>query len=440
MSFDATTNKGMNRRQMLTLLGTGAVGAALAACGSSASSSGGSYQGKFVIVSIGDQKQNEPLIKGIQQAHPGAQIVWRTFPSERFTELFSAASVARDQIDLMDLNGQDLRRYAVGNQLLDMSNFVSRNRFTDVAQKTYTIKNKLWALPRGGSSGFPFFYNKKLLQQVGFTKDPSSYEDLKQLAPELKKIGAAPFTHAGKNIYLWPVWFFWAYAQATNNQAVEGTFKTLAGDVKFTAPEYVAALEMIYKYAQDGMFIQAVNSLDNDGAAVTFTQGKAAFYYNHSSFISTIRKGSFNKVDLSLTAPLLMGNDTAIKRELPGGTGNALGVYAKVDPSRKQLAIDIADLMTSDKWSKWASDLSADPASCNKNVTASTDPLAQKYARECAPIQTTYLDWYWPPEITKAFQQGIQSLITGTGKPNTAAQQIQKVMDGLRQDGYTFEN
>jgi raffinose/stachyose/melibiose transport system substrate-binding protein len=321
-----------------------------------------------------------------------------------------------------------------------MSDFAHKDRFTDTALKTYTIKEKLWALPRGGSSGFPFFYNNKLLQQVGFTKEPTSYDDLKQLAPELKKLGVAPFTHAGKNIYLWPVWFFWAYAQATNNQAVENTFKTLAGDVKFTAPEYVAALEMIYKYAQDGMFIQSVNSLDSDGAAVTFTQSKAAFLYTHSSFISTVRSGSFSKVDLALTSPLLMGSDSSIKRELPGGTGDALGVYAKIDPARKQLATEIADLMTSDKWSKWASDLNADPASCNKNVKASSDPLAVKYAQTCAPNQTTYLDWYWPPEITKAFQENIQSLVTGTGKPDTAAQKIEKVMEGLRQDGYTFES
>jgi ABC-type glycerol-3-phosphate transport system substrate-binding protein len=96
--------------------------------------------------------------------------------------------------------------------------------------------------------------------------------------------------------------------------------------------------------------------------------------------------------------------------------------------------------MTSDKWSKWASDLNADAASCNKDVQASNDPLAVKYAKECAPIQNTYLDWYWPPEITRAFQENIQSLITGSQKPDTAAQKIQKVMDGLRQDGYTFAN
>src|SRR5690349_2707164 len=114
MSLPEMANQGLPRRQVLSLLGTGALGAMLAACGGSASSSqSGPYKGKFVIVSVGEQKQNDPLIQAIQKAHPGVQVVWRNFPSEQFTSLFSAASVAHDQIDIMDLNGQDLRRYAV---------------------------------------------------------------------------------------------------------------------------------------------------------------------------------------------------------------------------------------------------------------------------------------------------------------------------------------
>lgn len=438
MSSVEITERAMSRRQVLTLLGASALGATLAGCGSTLST-GGPYKGKFVIISIADPKQSAPLVDAIQRAHPGVTVEWRQFPSERFTQLFSAVEVARDQVDILDLNGQDLRRYAVGNRMVDLSGFHNKDRFTDVALNTYTIDNKLWALPRGGSSGFPFFYNKKLLQQVGFTKEPQTYNDLKMLAPELKRIGVAPFVHPGKNIYLWPVWNFWALAQTTNNQAVDITYKTLSGDMKFTDPEHVAALELIYRYAQDNMFIQGVNSLDSDGANVNFFQGKAAFYYNHSSFISTYRNGNYKQVDLNLIPPLLSVSDSTVKRQLPGGTGNALGIYSKIDSARKQLALDVIDLMTSDQWSKWQSTLNADPASCNKNVQASTDTLAIKYAQQCATNQVTYLDWYWPPEITLAYQQNIQGMISGTVTPDQAAKKIQAVMDNSRQDGYTFQ-
>jgi raffinose/stachyose/melibiose transport system substrate-binding protein len=439
MSFDRSRDAALSRRQMLTLLGTGALGATLAACGASSASSG-PYKGKLVIYSVAVQAQSEPLINAIQQAHPGVQVVWRTLTSENFTTLFSAAVLAHDQIDLMDLNGQDLRRYAVGHQLLDLSGISYKSRFVPAATQVYTVDGKLQALPRGGIAGFTFFYNKKPLQQIGYTKELQTYSDLQEVAPELKKIGVAPFVHPGEDIYLWPVWMFWALAQVTKNQAVETTFKTLAGEGKFTDPEYVTALELIYKYAQDGMFIQGVNGLNTDGATVDFTQGKALFYYTNTSIISTISSGDYPKLDMDLLPPLLAVSDTTVKRQLPGGYGNALGIYAKIDGSRKQLAMDVLNLMTSDTWVKWDNQLNADPASCNKNVQASNQPLAIKYAQTCAPNQITYLDWYWPPEVTTAFQQNIQTMISGGGTPTSAAQAVQKTMDQVRQNGYTFQS
>ena len=73
-------------------------------------------------------------------------------------------------------------------------------------------------------------------------------------------------------------------------------------------------------------------------------------------------------------------------------------------------------------------------------MQASDDPLALKYATECAPNQTTYLDWYWPPEITRAFQENQQAIVAGSKKADEAAQDIQKTFDGLVKDGYKFES
>jgi ABC-type glycerol-3-phosphate transport system substrate-binding protein len=221
---------------------------------------------------------------------------------------------------------------------------------------------------------------------------------------------------------------------------VENTFKTLSGEQKFTDPDQLGALEILYKFSQDKMFIESVNSLDSDGAWAALGQGKAAFLYDHISRIGAYRDGQFPDLDLGLIQPVRAVADTNVKRQMPGGTGAALAMYGKIAPERSQIAMDVMDTMTSDKWVKWANDLGKDPASCNKNVQASDDPLALKYAKECAPNQTTYLDWYWPPEITRAFQENQQALVSGTKKPDEAAQSIQKTLDDLVKDGYTFES
>lgn len=451
--------KNISRRKLLRTIGAGAAGATglmLAGCRPAAPAAApsqsaaptaagaaatGDYQGKFVMMSAGNADQNAPLIKGIEEANPGVKVEWRFLPSERYVELFTAAEVAGDQIDIMDLNGQDLRRYAVGGKLRDLSNIEYKSRFRDVAINTYKVAGKNWALPRGGISGFTFLTNKKAFAKVGFDKEPSTYEELKTLAPEMKKAGIAMVSHPGKNIYLWPVWQFWAYGQTSGNKSIENTMKTLAGEMKFTAAEHVAGLETLYNFANDGMFIDGVNSLEGDAAWLPFTQGKAAIHFMHTFRIGAFRtdQAKMPELDMSLIAPVRVVGDDKILRQMPGGTGNATGVYAKIKSEREQAAMKILDLMTSDKWVKWANELGKDPVSCNANVEASTDELALKYSKECSANQTTYLDWMWPPEITRSFQENQQALVAGTKKPNEAAESIQKTLDGLYKDGYKFQ-
>lgn len=440
----------ISRRAMLKLMGGAAAGAAMAgglpriASASAARQDAGN---RLVIMSVSDPAQNQPLIAAIEAANPGITVDWRNLTSERFVELFSASDLAGEQIDLMDLNGQDLRRYATAGKLEDLTSEVTYlDRFQPVATQTYNIGGKQWALPRGGIDGFTFLYNKNLLDKVGMKDEPVTYDDLLKLKPELEKLGAAVFTHQGKNIYLWPVWQFWAFGQTSGNQPIEMTIKTLQGEMKWTDPMHVAALEILYKFTQDGMFIDNVLGLDADTEA-TFFQNKALFWYWGPWEIAAWRKaqkpadGSANQapdLELSLMPPVLAVSDTSIKRQLPGGVGNALGIYYKIAPERHDMALKTIDLMTNDQWVKWENDANSRPVSSNKNVVASEDPVALKYAKDCAPNQFTYLDWLWPPEITKAFQQNQQAIVAGTMKPDEAAASIQKTFDELVQDGYEF--
>ena len=436
----------ITRRDLLKTFAAGTAGTALVAPGAlrggsraAARAARQEYDGQFVIVSTQEPQQSAPLIAAIEEAHPGIEVEWRFLPSERFVELFTAAEVAGDQIDLVDLNGQDLRRYALGGRLQDLSDIPFKDRFREVALDTYTIQDSLWAVPRGGISGFTFFFNKQALGQVGATEEPETYQDLLDIAPDLRDAGIAPFVHPGQNIYLWPIWQFWAYAQTSDNQAIDKTARTLAGDIKFTDPEHVAALEILYRFAQDGLFTEAVNSLDRDGAFLQFSRGEAAFLYDHSSMIGTYRDGDFPDLDMSLMPPVRAVDDPDVIRQLPGGTGSALSTYVDIASERAELAESVMELMTSDEWVKWLNELNGDAVSCNKDVQASTDPLALEYADECSPNQITYLDWFWPPEITRAFQEQQQGLVAGSTNPEDAAAAIQDVLDELYQDGYEFQ-
>jgi hypothetical protein len=52
----------------------------------------------------------------------------------------------------------------------------------------------------------------------------------------------------------------------------------------------------------------------------------------------------------------------------------------------------------------------------------------------------TYLDWFWPPEITRAFQEGLQAGLAGRIKAEEMAKSVQATFDRLVSNGYSFKS
>jgi raffinose/stachyose/melibiose transport system substrate-binding protein len=401
---------------------------------------GASYQGKLAVygVNIAEQGQGK-LNDDFQASHPGVNVEYAYMPSAKFVELFTAAQNANEQIDVLILNGQDLRRYATADQLIDLTKQITyQDRFRPIGLKTYTIGGKLWALPYGSIGGFPIFYNKAILDKLGL-KYPSNFQDLVAMKDDLKKANVAAFTHSGKEIYLWPVWFFTTYAQTTKNQSLEMTVKTLQGETKFTDSEVVAALDAIFKFGSESLFIDGVNSTDVDGSTANFVTGKAVFWLQSNGLIRTVRDANPPNMTLDVAlAPQLVADK--VQSQFPGGTGSALCLYHKVDDSRRQVALDYMDFLTQDNNVEWLVSQSKGSVATNKNANPSDDPVAIKFGSELIDQLKIYLDWYWPPEITRAFQENIQAGVGAQKTADQAAKDIQTVFDKLVTEGYKYQD
>lgn len=360
-------------------------------------------------------------------------VKYQYFPSEKFVALFTAAQQAKQPIDVIMLNGQDIRRYATNDTLMPIE-IDYADRFRPLGPKTFTVDGRLYGVPMGSQGGFMILYNKALLDKIGASY-PKTYDDLKAIAPELDKLGVSAFTHPGKNVYLWPVWFFTTYAQTTKNQSEEKTIALLKGDGKFTDPEVVEALDLVFAFKRDGMFGKDLLSIDTDGAMANMQRGKAAFWLGGD--FGGISTGHSANVDPQLEVLPRLVSDTTVKSQFPGGPGAPLCLYKDISDAAKTAALELIDYLTSDASATYLTQDGKSIFSTNANAEGSTDPAA-KAAAALADQMTVYLDWYWPPEITAAFQQGLQAGIAGTKDAATVAKDIQGVWEKVQKDGYTF--
>jgi ABC-type glycerol-3-phosphate transport system substrate-binding protein len=228
----------------------------------------------------------DTLTKSFEAAHPGIAIKTTAYPSESYVALLTAAQQGGEPIDIMFLNGQDLRRYAVDGTAVELDGKTNLDRFRPGALSTGQVNGKTYGVPYGSIGGFPLIANAKIFEDKGL-KMPETYADLLTLRDALKGTDIKVFTHPGKNIYLWPVWFFTTFGQTSGNKSVERTAEILSGKGKFTDADVVAGLDKIFQFGRDGLLTQEIFSMDTPQALAEFAAGRALFWMHHESVMAT---------------------------------------------------------------------------------------------------------------------------------------------------------
>jgi ABC-type glycerol-3-phosphate transport system substrate-binding protein len=426
----------MSRREFLESLGALGMGSAGAVLW--AESAGGATS-ELAMIGIAQPVPGRGIMKVLEeyQKQHSVKVNYQFLPSERFVALFTAAQSSNQEIDVIFLNGQDTRRYMSSGALLPLDTLITyKDRFLCKAVETFTINGHLWGVPSGAVAGFPLLVNKKLLDDVGASL-PTTYDELLSINRELGKKGVSTFTHPGKNIYRWPPWFFTTYAQVTGNQSEQKTVELLTSGGSFTDPEVVEALDLIFRFARDGMFTPDVFSADTDATLSNFIRGKAAFWMAYDGIITAIRQANPLNMDLNVQLMPRLVSNANVKAQFPGSTGFPLCLYQKISSGKQDAALALIDYLSSDSVNAYLVSDSQQSFSVNVHAQGSTDPAALQEKKLLDQL-TTYLDWYWPPEVTAAFQQGIQAGVAKLKTAQQVAQDIQAKWQKVRSSGYKF--
>ncbi len=378
----------------------------------------------------------DALIKSFEAAHPGIAIKTTAYPSESYVALLTAAQQAGEPIDVMFLNGQDLRRYAVDGTMLQLDGKVKLDLFRPGALSTGQVNGKTFGVPYSSISGFPLITNAKILEDHGLTT-PKTYADLLAIRDKLAGTDIKVFTHPGKNIYLWPVWFFTTFGQTSGNRSNERTAEILSGAGKFTDADVVEGLDKIFQFGRDKLLTKEIFSMDVPQSLAEFSAGRALFWMHHESVTAEIatQASPAVKLDVSLMPKLV---DADVKSNYPGGPSAIVGVNSKADADRQAAAIAFIDWITSDEANAPIVKFNNGTVPVNKAVHAFGGPVVDKLVGLSDNL-VTYLDWNWPPEITRVFQEGIQAGVAGQGTAQDVASAAQVQLEKLVAGGYSFK-
>jgi raffinose/stachyose/melibiose transport system substrate-binding protein len=402
----------------------------------------GAYAKPSLVVYSCDPAGSDSMQKIMDSfaAKNDCEVKFQAYPSDSYMQVLTAAINAGSQVDVILANGQDIRFMAEKGIIMDLTNEVKYfDRLFPAMLVPLTFSKKVYGLPLGYSSTSGVYYSKELFAKAGITTLPTTYDEFVQASAKIKKLGISPIAMGGGDIYMWPMWFFQTFAQTSKNRSFERTVDTLLGKAKFTDPDYVAAMAALARIAKDGLLIPGVNGTSMDSARAMFVSGKAAMFYGGTWEIGGWYKSEMTANDVGIMSfPVVTKGSVT---QATGGPGQTVAVFAKVDPSRKALALSLTDYVTSDAMNQQYIVAMGQTTTVNKNVKVSDmDSLQSEIVTTFLPKTTTFLDWIWPPDVTKAFQQQLQSIMGGQTTPEKAMAAIQAVFADLVKKGYKFFN
>jgi raffinose/stachyose/melibiose transport system substrate-binding protein len=195
--------------------------------------------------------------------------------------LLKVALLAGNGPDIVQTSGPSyLTGIANAGHLLPLDDFAARykwkERFLPTLLNTGVYSDKLYALPRDYES-MHLFYNKQLFSQNGW-KVPTNRAEFEQVADAALAKGITPFSNGnadwkGVNEWLMTVFF-------NNVAGPDNVRKALGGELSWTAPPFVEAVDLSKAWYNKGYFGKNYFSLTNEQSFLQVVNGKAAMAWN----------------------------------------------------------------------------------------------------------------------------------------------------------------
>ncbi len=270
----------------------------------------GTTSGKVVldVMGYGNNANSEGqdfvrLVEEFMEENPDVEVVYELLYDEAYHQKVSARLAAGQYPDVAYM-GADARwggKFQEADQQIDnvpyMPSYINQAAIPDFfgnGVKPY--------IPLGGSNFCTVVaVNMDLLNELNGGKLPKTYDDMKELAKLCAAKGIACLTTHGSESWVWGSCVMSGiYPRFTNDtQWIE---KAVQGKVKFTDPEFVAALDTLAIMVKDGVLDPNSTLLDSGTAFSAYQNGKCLMYIDGQWAMGTSNLGTANTKLIAIPA------------------------------------------------------------------------------------------------------------------------------------------
>ena len=315
----------------------GMMALSLVACTNGGSNSGDKIKLEMWCIateSDSNRSSYEKAIDEVTKAHPEIDFTWEAIENQAYKTKIKAAVAADEMPDIF-----------FTWSCAFLGDFVEAGRVycLDEAYKDFAddLDEKMLANTTydGKHYGVPLtmnivglFANMEILESVGYTEIPGTYDDFIKCCDDLKAAGIIPFGCAGKE-----TWCVTEYLESVieKSAGADTLNEIFAGRATWNNQDVADAVDTFQSLVNNGYFDPDGIALTNDEVKANFMAGKYAFYMN----------GTWNCADFANDAEFgpkvkvsefpVINADKATLGMLIGGPSDTLAVAASSDHAKE---------------------------------------------------------------------------------------------------------
>ena len=355
-------------------------------------------------------------------------------------QTLQGAKISGDTYEMSSIGSGNLHQsVAKSGLVLDITQIANqlKDRCREGTMDHHTIDGHVFGIPFGPVTTMGVFYNKTMCDELGLEfPDGYTYEDFKAACAKVQaEKGITPMIQNGAAWWWWPSWFFATFAQEAGNQSIKYTEDWLRGERKFTDPEFVAAMQDIKQFFDDGLCSKDSLEADETAAVALFVQQKACFWFGTATLYVKLQNPDFEVGYMPF--PVLHEGLTS---EAAGGADTALNILSVYDPDDLEATVAFIEFITRPEQAGIIDACYGTFGYATAGVEGSKTEVSDAAMDLFTYHTAIYLDWIWSAEHNDAVVAAIQGIVSGEITPEEACQNVQDAYEvSVKDNDYVYD-
>lgn len=374
------------------------------------------------------------MLEKFKKDHPDIEVVEEQLQSDEYTIKAQTLAAANDLPDVFVIPGAWMTNF-VNNKLIspvddDLNkNPAWRDGFRAGAFEAGNRNGSIYGVPIAAGPTHMLYYNSKIFADVGYEEFPKTWEELMDASEKIKQKGILPFVMGNKGSIF--AESSWLSALGDRVTGPEWTQSIIEGNgAKFTDPEFVKALSLMYDLGQNGYLNKDINSVKQDMAKTYYYEGKAAAFsdgiWASKNIVDSAPKDILDVTHVTVFPAVTGGKGNPLSSS--GGAGVYYGINSSIEPGEKRDAIikmieymtgqESAEIMAAEGGFPAFKPIQFDETKLHKLS------LESYHAANAADAVKIY-DLWFDASVIEVMKNGLQALLAGAKKPEQLAKEIE---------------